>query len=78
MYNLNPNAYALHEQTRQDRMRQAEQHRLAECAKQANKSPSSARKSIARLGTFLVTLGNAMQAQTKETHAINTISRPVS
>ncbi len=77
MYNLDPNAYALHEQYREDRMRQAEQHRLAECAKQA-RSTSSTRNSIARLGAVLVTLGNAMQVQPTETPAINTISRPVS
>lgn len=78
MYNLDPNAYALHEQYREDRMRQAEQHRLAESAKQANTSPSSTRKSMARLGAVLVTLGNAMQVQPTDTPAINTISRPVS
>lgn len=78
MYNLNAQTYEIHEQIHKDRLHQAQQYRLAEIAKQGNKSPSVIRQRIAKVGNLLIILGQSMQTQSTDTNPINKISRPVS
>lgn len=78
MFNHSPNDYGVHEQYRQDKLRNAEQYRLIQIAKQGNKTSSFARKRLAWLGNFLVNLGQSMQIPPTEKNPINTISRPIS